>query len=76
MEREAYTIMYTLQKLDYYLNAAVFTIKTDHKPLQYLLEADMTNKNIQQWALKLSRYNSKNIWLAETTHVWTCCHEY
>lgn len=37
LEREAYAIMYALQKLDYYLNGAVFTIKTDHKPLQYLL---------------------------------------
>ena len=35
----------------------VFTIKTDYKPLKYQLEADWTYRKIQQWALKLSRYN-------------------
>lgn len=47
-EEVAYTIMYTLQKLDYYLNGAMFIIKTDQKPLQYLLEGEWTNKKIQQ----------------------------
>lgn len=37
--------MYVLQKLDYYLNGVVFTIKTDHKPLQYLLEQKDSVKN-------------------------------
>lgn len=44
IEREAYAIMYALQKLDYYLNGATFIIKTDHRPLQYLLEADWTKR--------------------------------
>ena len=44
IEKEAYAIMYAVQKLDYYLNGAVFTIKTDHKPLKYLMEAEWTNK--------------------------------
>ena len=59
IEKEAYAIMYAVQKLDYYLNGAVFMIKTDHKPLKYLLEAEWTNKKIQQWALKLSGYNCR-----------------
>lgn len=57
-EMEAYDIMYPLQTLNYYLYGAVFIIKTKHKPLQYLLEADWPNK-IPQWALKLSGYNCK-----------------
>lgn len=48
IEKEAYAIMYAVQKLDYYLSGAVFTIKTDHKPLKYLLEAEWMNKKIQQ----------------------------
>ena len=39
-------------------------IKTDHKPLKYLLEAEWTNKKIQQWALNLSGYNCKIEYLA------------
>lgn len=34
-ERETYAIMYVLRKLDYYLSEAVFTVKTDHKPLAF-----------------------------------------
>ena len=48
IEKEAYAIVYALEKLNYYMSGATFVIKTDHKPLQYLFEADWTNKKIQQ----------------------------
>ena len=64
IEKEAFAILYAVQKLDYYLSGAVFTIKTDHQPLKYLLEAEWMNKKIQQWALKLSGYNCKIEYLA------------
>lgn len=64
IERETYAIICDLQKLDYYLSRATFTIKTNHRPLQYLLETKWTNKKIQQWALKLSGYNCKIEYLA------------
>ena len=44
IKKEAYPIVYALQKLDYYLSGAKFTIKTDHKHFQYLFEAELTNK--------------------------------
>ena len=47
VEKEAYAIHFALQKLDYYLHYAQFIIKTDHKPLKYLLESPMQNKKIQ-----------------------------
>ena len=46
IEKELFAILYAVQKLDYYLSGAVFTIKTDHQPLKYLLEAKWTNKKI------------------------------
>lgn len=64
IERKTYTIIYVLQKLDYYLSEAVFTTKTDHKQLQYLLKAEWTNKKTQQRALKLSGYSCKIEYLA------------
>ena len=57
VEKEAYAIHFALSKLDYYLHNAQFVIKTDHKPLKYLLESPMTNKKIQLWALSMSGYN-------------------
>ena len=59
IEKEVLAILYSVQKLDYYLSGAVFTIKTDHQPLKYLLEAEWMNKKIQQWVLKLGGYNYK-----------------
>ena len=64
IEKEAFTIMYALKKLDYYLSGVVFTIKTDHQPLRYLLEAEWTNKKIQLWAFKFSGYNCRIDYLA------------
>ena len=70
IEKEAYAIYYSLQKLDYYLHNSEFTIKTDHKPLKYLLESPMTNKRIQLWALSIAGYNCKIEYIAGTTN--TC----
>ncbi len=70
VEKEAYAIHYALQKLDHYLHGAQFTIKTDHKPLKYLLESPMQNKKIQLWALGMAGYNCDIEYIAGTTN--TC----
>ena len=59
VEKEAYAIHFSLQKLDYYLHHAEFEIKTDHKPLKYLLESPMQNRKIQMWALGMAGYSCK-----------------
>ena len=53
IEKEAYAIHFALQKLDHYLHNARFTVRTDHKPLKYLLESPMQNRKIQMWALSI-----------------------
>ena len=55
IEKETFSI----ERLDHYLHNAEFTIKTDYKPLKYILESPMQNKKIQLWALGLSGYNCK-----------------
>lgn len=57
IEKVSYAFVYALQKLHYLLNVAEFVIKTEHKQLKYLFEADGTNKKIQMCALKLNGYN-------------------
>ena len=47
IEKECYAIYYALQKLDQYFHNALVIIRTDHKPLQYLLDSPMQNKKIQ-----------------------------
>lgn len=46
------------------MHNANFTIKTDHKPLQYLLSSNFSNRKIQLWALCISSYNCKIEWLS------------
>ena len=70
VEKEAYAIHFALQKLDHYLHGAQFVIKTDHKPLKYLLESPMQNKKIQLWALSMAGYNCTIEYTAGTTN--TC----
>ena len=70
VEKEAYAIHFSLQKLDYYLHNAEFVIKTDHKPLKYLLESPMQNRKIQLWALSMAGYNCKIEYIEGTTN--TC----
>jgi hypothetical protein len=70
VEKEAYAIHFALQKLDYYLHNSEFIIKTDHKPLKYLLESPMQNKKIQLWALSMAGYNCRVEYIAGTTN--TC----
>lgn len=57
VEKEAFAIHFALQKLDHYLHNAKFIIRTDHKPLKYLLDAPMKNKKIELWALSIAGYN-------------------
>ena len=57
IEKEAYVIHYSLQKLDHYLHGADFIVRTDHKLLKYLLESPMQNRKVQMWALSIAGYN-------------------
>ena len=66
IEKEAYAIYYSLQKLDHYLHNAEFTIFCDHKPLKHLLESPMQNKKVSLWALSIAGYNCKIDYLAGT----------
>ena len=59
IEKECFGIAFSLKKLDLYLHDAQFLIRTDHRPLKYLLDSPMQNKKIQQWALSIAGYNCK-----------------
>ena len=63
-------IHFALQKLDYCLHNSQFVIRTDHKPLKYLLESPMQNKKIQLWAFSMSGYNCTIEYIAGTIN--TC----
>ena len=58
IEKEAYAVVYTLQKLRPYLYGAEFVVYMDHKPLLCLFSKSMTNTKIQRWAILLAEYGA------------------
>ena len=57
IEREAYAIIYSINKLMHYLYGAHFTVYCDHKPRQNLFTSEMKNTRVQRWAIQLEEYS-------------------
>ena len=58
IEKEAYAVVYALDKLRPYLYASEFTIFTDHKPLKSLFLSEIKNTKIQRWAVLIAEYGA------------------
>ena len=56
IEKEAYAIVYSIQKFRPYLLGSKFTVMTDHKPLKHLFTSEMRNARVQRWAIMLDEY--------------------
>ena len=54
IEREAWAIIFAIRKLKAYLYGARFTVRTDHKPLEFLFKSEIKNVKVQKWAMELS----------------------
>lgn len=57
IERECLAIVWALSKWRHYLLGRQFTIRTDHKPLQWLHTMKDNNGKLTRWALKLAEYD-------------------
>ena len=62
LEKEALAIVFAVRKLHHYLYGLHFTLYSDHKPLQYLLDESrqipiLASSRIQRWALTLAAYS-------------------
>ena len=58
IEKEAYAIIYCLNKLRTYLWGATFEILTDHKPLRCLFQGEVANTKIQRWAVLIAEFGA------------------
>jgi hypothetical protein len=56
IEREAYAIVWGVQKFENFLYGQHFSLETDHQPLQYLNNAKFQNGRLMRWALALQPY--------------------
>ena len=57
IEKEAYAIIFALQKFDYLVFGREIHLFTDHNPLKYLAISAPKSAKLTRWALSLSRYN-------------------
>ena len=55
--KETYAIYMSARKLDYYLDEAVMTIRSDHLPLKRFLEHKTKNSKIDNWSLDIAHCN-------------------
>ena len=55
-EREAYAVVWGIEKFDYFLRARSFTVLTDHKSLTYIDRTTFKNPKISRWQERLAKY--------------------
>lgn len=56
IEKECYAIYWSINHFQEYLYARYFILQTDHKPLEYLHTAKVSNPRLSRWALSLQPY--------------------
>ena len=49
----------SVKKLDYYLQDAEITLRSDHLPLRKFLEKKTLNAKVNNWAVEISPYKIK-----------------
>ena len=59
LTKEAYAIYISVKKLDYYLQDAEITLRSDHLPLKKFLEKKTLNAKVNNWAVEISPYKIK-----------------
>lgn len=75
IDKEALAIVFGLKHFHQYLFGQSFTIKSDHKPLQYLLGEkkgipSMASARVQRWALTLSAYDYRVQYVPGKEHAY------
>ena len=57
VEREAYAIIFALQRFDVIVFGSPILLYCDHSPLQYITQCFPKSAKLSRWALSLTRYN-------------------
>ena len=56
-KKEAYAMLKSIQRFNYYLSGAKCTLKCNHKPLELFLSRAMKIAKLDRWAMLLQEYN-------------------
>ncbi len=61
VQNELLAIVEGLRHFNYYLYGSDVTVKTDHRPLVYLLSKKGTHPNLMRWVIELQQYENLHI---------------
>ena len=56
-KKEAYAVLKSVQRFDYYLRGAKCTLRCDHKPLEPFLSRGMKIAKLNRWVMLLQEYD-------------------
>ena len=56
-KKEAYAVLKSVQRFNYYLRGAKFTLRCDHKLLEPFITRGMNIAKLDRWAMLLQEYN-------------------
>ncbi len=59
VEKEAFSIVFLINKLRPYLYGARFVMHCDHRPLRGLFTKQMNNTRIQRWAILIAEFHAE-----------------
>ena len=69
-EKECFSIVYALRKLDFYLRGRSFEVFTDHKSLTYIDSVDFRNAKCARWQSEMANYNFTINYIEGKSNVW------
>ena len=67
LTKEAYAIYMSIKKLNFYIDTAKITVRSDHLPLKKFLEKNTLNSKVNNWAVELE---SQNITFEYIPRIW------
>jgi hypothetical protein len=65
IEREAYAVVFAMQKFDLIIFGSKIILFSDHNPLQYIVTGSVKSAKLTRWALSLQRYDLEVKFLAD-----------
>lgn len=57
LDKEAFAVVWSIQKLRPFLLCRTFTVYSDHKPLKYLFDANSVSAKVHRWRISVSDYD-------------------
>ena len=69
VEKEALALVWSIDKLKYYLSGVEFIVESDHRPLSYLNKFQNSNPRLMRWVLSLQSYKFRVVYIKGSENI-------